>query len=309
MPISTRYGVPTRSLRRGGLPAPSLAGSAAVAAPGSGPWRPAGCVLAVATPPQLPPKGEHQRAASLGGVNGPRSSCGTRAPAPGAIQRRQSPHVVPVRSCRENASAAPGSTASARCARRNVGLRRRPSSTGNTGRPVSRSSTNIRPLWSADRDRDAPALVRDRHQQRAARQVVVEQVVSRRLVRPDRQAGARRKRHRGVGQRQFVRAVRAVEVGRRAGGRHEHQAALRIDAQRRPDVGGGAGMAGVFRYRVEAQRNSPLRTSKPRTKPSLASVIESRAAAVFSCRSPITAGGEVAERRVAAAEGVEIGDA
>ena len=42
-----------------------------------------------------------------------------------------------------------------------------------------------------------------------------------------------------------------------------------------------------------SQRSSPLRTSKARTKPLFASVIESRAPAEATTRSPMTSGPEV----------------
>ena len=110
--------------------------------------------------------------------------------------------------------------------------------TGNSGLPVSRSSTNVKPIFVSCTTASfaaAPDPIVTRIGRR--RIVVVPDVVPDGLEVPLALAGRRVQRQHGVGEQVVALAESAVEVlGRRAGG-GEHPAALLVDGDAAPGVG------------------------------------------------------------------------
>ena len=124
-------------------------------------------------------------------------------------------------------------------------------------------------------------VVRDRHEVRIDRQVVIPQVVAQRLKVPDPFARVRVEGDRAVGEQVLAVAVAAVEVERRRPESSEDEAALDVDAEPAPGVGPAAVLPRVAgpgfvaelarrRHGAEPPDLAPVRTSNARISPGAA---------------------------------------
>ncbi len=99
---------------------------------------------------------------------------------------------------------------------------------------------------------DAATAARHRHQRRRRRQIPIPDVVVDGLVVPQPPAGRRVERQQRVGVEVVAEAVGAVEIGGGRSGRHEDDAARRVDRHAGPVVGAAAGLARAGRPGVGA---------------------------------------------------------